>query len=381
MLNAGVFAYRRDAPHCEVWAESIRRALHAGCTLMTDQFALNEAMYRRELLAQTELLPAWCNWVCHLCIPDWDPVAQQFLEPYLPHAPIGIVHLTAAKHDRVVVSTTAGEKTRTRLQYDPERERTPTEAPPLPPTIRTGPLPAGDYVSPGLEIVLPDAAFPHLVTGNLRSHAWPYLRKDIPHTWYVDRRFPQVGFCNRDEASILYNTARQFRNRPALEVGCWLGWSACHRARGRLARCRRSDPRATRFPRKRADGVEFRGGRTPRDARRRTESGRRREARTHSTPLGIRLHRWRSRRRRAAKRCYRFRRARRTPCPRPVPRCGCARSGSRAQRTRSTRMANCDLLHGKSSAWPGGATFDPFRTRPTRRSTGKTPHTCSVSPQ
>ena len=176
MLNAGVFAYRRDAPHCEIWAESIRRALHVGCTLMTDQFALNEAMYRRGVLAQTELLPAWCNWVCHLCIPDWDPVGRQFVEPYLPHAPIGIVHLTAAKHDRVVVSTTAGEKTRTRLQFDPERERTPSEVPPLPSTIRTGSLLAGDYVSPGLEIVRPDAAFPHLVKGDPRSHAWPYLR-------------------------------------------------------------------------------------------------------------------------------------------------------------------------------------------------------------
>ena len=229
MLNAGVFAYRRDAPHCEIWAESIRQALHAGCTLMTDQFALNEAMHRRGLLARTELLPAWCNWVCHLCIPDWDPVNRQFVEPDLPHAPIGIVHLTAAKHDRVIVSTTAGEKTSTRLQYDPERERTPSESP-LPSTIRTGPLSAGDYVSPGLQIVLPDAAFPHLMKGDPRSHVWPYLRKEIPHTWYVDRRFPQVGFCNRDEAAILHNTARQFRNRPALEIGCWLGWSACHLA-------------------------------------------------------------------------------------------------------------------------------------------------------
>jgi SAM-dependent methyltransferase len=35
---------------------------------------------------------------------------------------------------------------------------------------------------------------------------------------------------NRDEAHILYNTALQFKGKKALEIGCWLGWSACHLA-------------------------------------------------------------------------------------------------------------------------------------------------------
>jgi predicted O-methyltransferase YrrM len=41
-----------------------------------------------------------------------------------------------------------------------------------------------------------------------------------------------VGFLSRDEAMILYNTALAMRGKPALEIGCWLGWSACHLARG-----------------------------------------------------------------------------------------------------------------------------------------------------
>ncbi len=91
-------------------------------------------------------------------------------------------------------------------------------------------LPAGDYVSPGLAIVQPDAAFPHKVIGDPNGSPWQYLRREIPHNWYIDARQPIVGFLSRDEAHILYNTALQFQGKPALEIGCWLGWSACHLA-------------------------------------------------------------------------------------------------------------------------------------------------------
>ncbi|HEY9644558.1 MAG TPA: TylF/MycF/NovP-related O-methyltransferase [Coleofasciculaceae cyanobacterium] len=91
-------------------------------------------------------------------------------------------------------------------------------------------LPPGDYVSPGLAIVLPDAAFPNKVIADPHSSPWAYLRRTVPHNWYVDQRQPAIGFLSRDEAQILYNTARQFRGRRALEIGCWMGWSACHLA-------------------------------------------------------------------------------------------------------------------------------------------------------
>ncbi|WOB45357.1 glycosyltransferase [Thermoleptolyngbya oregonensis NK1-22] len=91
-------------------------------------------------------------------------------------------------------------------------------------------LPAGDYVSPGLALVRPDHAFPNKIVGNCEDCGWPYLRREVPHNWYVDRRHPVVGFLSRDEAHILYNTALQFRGQRALEIGCWMGWSACHLA-------------------------------------------------------------------------------------------------------------------------------------------------------
>lgn len=85
-----------------------------------------------------------------------------------------------------------------------------------------------DYISPGFEIIQPDQAFPNMVVGDTQTCKWPYLRRDIPHNWYVDQRQPIIGFLSRDEAHILYNTALQFQGKRALEIGCWLGWSACH---------------------------------------------------------------------------------------------------------------------------------------------------------
>lgn len=93
-------------------------------------------------------------------------------------------------------------------------------------------LPEHDYVSPGLEIILPDAAFPNMVIGDTSVPKWPWLRRWVEQNWYTDRRNPNAGFASRDEAAILYNNALQFRGQPCLEVGCWRGWSAVHLALG-----------------------------------------------------------------------------------------------------------------------------------------------------
>ncbi len=91
-------------------------------------------------------------------------------------------------------------------------------------------LPVGDYVAPGLAVVRPDRYFPRLRIGSRGSCPWPYLRVHIPHTWYVDERFPRDGWLNRDEAHLLYHNAAPFRGRRALQIGGALGWSACHLA-------------------------------------------------------------------------------------------------------------------------------------------------------
>jgi glycosyltransferase involved in cell wall biosynthesis/predicted O-methyltransferase YrrM len=93
-------------------------------------------------------------------------------------------------------------------------------------------LPAGDYVSPGFAIVRADPFFPNMAVGDRGKCTWAYLRREAPHNWYVDKRVPEIGFVSRDEAHILFNTALRFRGKRCLEIGCWLGWSACHLALG-----------------------------------------------------------------------------------------------------------------------------------------------------
>ena len=79
-------------------------------------------------------------------------------------------------------------------------------------------------------MIIPDQCFPDMVRGNPQSNNWKYLRRGLPHGWLVDRRAPTIGFLNRDEAHILYNQAMRFRGKKVLEIGCWMGWSACHLA-------------------------------------------------------------------------------------------------------------------------------------------------------
>jgi glycosyltransferase involved in cell wall biosynthesis len=106
------------------------------------------------------------------------------------------------------------------------------EAPSTEPAAAATTWPLHDYTSPGLRVVRPDSAFPHMRPGDPLHHPWKYLRRDVPHIWYADERFPLMGFMNRDEAVLLHNIALQFAGKPALEIGSWLGWSTVHLALG-----------------------------------------------------------------------------------------------------------------------------------------------------
>ncbi|MGB8690366.1 MAG: TylF/MycF/NovP-related O-methyltransferase [Microcoleus sp.] len=228
-INAGVFALHKDAPHWELWAEYLAQGLQQHVSLMTDQIALNRLVYGTELFEKTEMLPAWCNWSCNFGLPVWEKQRGCFVEPYLPQEAIGILHMTGHKHDLVKLATTDGDTIEISLRYQPMQEQKMT-VPAQSEITNNTLLPPGDYISPGFKIILPDAYFPNMIVGDTQTCPWPYLRREIPHNWYVDRRAPSVGFLSRDEAHILYNTALQFTGKKALEIGCWLGWSACHLA-------------------------------------------------------------------------------------------------------------------------------------------------------
>ena len=236
-INAGIFALQKDAPHWEIWAEYLEQGLQRHVSLMTDQIALNRLVYGTEMFDKTEMLPARCNWSCNFGLPVWDKHQACFVEPYLPQEAIGILHITGHKHDLVKLATTDGNQIEISPRYQPIKKPnnpnlTPEKMtlPPLSEITNNTLLPAGDYVSPGFKVILPDAYFPNMIVGDTQTCLWPYLRREIKHNWYVDRRAASVGFLSRDEAHILYNTALQFSGKKALEIGCWLGWSACHLA-------------------------------------------------------------------------------------------------------------------------------------------------------
>lgn len=91
LINAGVFALAADAPHWQGWAGLLDEALQRS-TDMTDQIALNVLVYDKGF--PYEPLPSRCNWPVHHATPAWDAERGLFVEPAMPHEPLGILHLT-----------------------------------------------------------------------------------------------------------------------------------------------------------------------------------------------------------------------------------------------------------------------------------------------
>jgi hypothetical protein len=98
LLNNGAFALRSDAPHWQAWAETLAKALQRSRNPLIDMTTLNHVVYVQGFPAH--FLPASCNWICHHAAPLRDATTGRLVEPYLPHCPLGIVHLTLWMKDR-----------------------------------------------------------------------------------------------------------------------------------------------------------------------------------------------------------------------------------------------------------------------------------------
>lgn len=88
-----------------------------------------------------------------------------------------------------------------------------------------------DYISPGYAQIWLDPHFPNLVRvsdPNILGCQDLLKHRRLHHYQYWDKRAPRSGMANRDEAHILYNTALRYPDKRALEIGCFIGWSACH---------------------------------------------------------------------------------------------------------------------------------------------------------
>lgn len=90
-INAGVFAMHGQAPHWQRWQELIRQALKKGNIFTAEQLTLGMLIYIDGF--SVEKLPSFCNWLCENK-PLYDLAQRRFIEPYLPHQPLGILHLS-----------------------------------------------------------------------------------------------------------------------------------------------------------------------------------------------------------------------------------------------------------------------------------------------
>jgi hypothetical protein len=121
VLNTGVFALHRDAPHWKAWAEDFQAALSKSSDLTAEQASLNYMLYTRRL--PHHFLPARFNWLVNKAAPKFDLDRNLFTEPFLPHQPLGIVHLSGkAKNKAHMVWTTDGTRqVGTTLRYSAAR--------------------------------------------------------------------------------------------------------------------------------------------------------------------------------------------------------------------------------------------------------------------
>ncbi len=114
VVLAGAFCMHKDAPHWNKWQELIIKALEKGKVFTAEQLTLG-IMTHLEKGYPAEVLPAYLHWLCEFK-PLWDSEKQIFVEPYIPHEPIGILHLSGFDEIRVNraattdFETTAGGK-------------------------------------------------------------------------------------------------------------------------------------------------------------------------------------------------------------------------------------------------------------------------------
>lgn len=113
VLSAGCFALTADAPHWKRWQELVVEAATKGKLFPAEQLALGKLVHLEGYRA--ELLPAYTHWLC-VCKPRWDAEQKLFVEPFMPHEPLGVLHLSGVddlRADRTATTaleTVTGDK-------------------------------------------------------------------------------------------------------------------------------------------------------------------------------------------------------------------------------------------------------------------------------
>ena len=92
-INIGVFSLEKNSDCWKVWQDLLKKALSSGKVFGSEGLAMNIAVYDSNV--DVEFLPLYCNWIASNVLPKYDQVKKTFVEPYLPHNRIGIMHLAA----------------------------------------------------------------------------------------------------------------------------------------------------------------------------------------------------------------------------------------------------------------------------------------------
>jgi hypothetical protein len=121
IVNCGVFALHRDAPHWDAWARAIARVAQRTRFFYIEQTALNYVIFAERF--PVNFLPAYCNWMPGDAAPAFDPARGLFVEPHAPHEVIGVMHLAgeAAKSHVFRLQRLGGGEIETALLYSATR--------------------------------------------------------------------------------------------------------------------------------------------------------------------------------------------------------------------------------------------------------------------
>lgn len=93
-LNAGVYALKRDTPHWDRMRKWQDIVLKKGRPFTSDGLAMALTCCIDQMPSQR--LSAACNYTLHRR-PLYDEFEKRFVDPFYPHHPIGIMHLTGHK--------------------------------------------------------------------------------------------------------------------------------------------------------------------------------------------------------------------------------------------------------------------------------------------
>ena len=125
-INIGVFSLEKNSPCWKIWQDILKKALSSGKIFGSEGLAINIAVYVKNI--PVEFLPLNCNWIASNILPKFDVEKNTFVEPYLPHNKIGIMHLAAGiwlgnkdmrtnKDIKIKIETISGKKIEKSLRF------------------------------------------------------------------------------------------------------------------------------------------------------------------------------------------------------------------------------------------------------------------------